>query len=404
MKSSQKGFTLIELLVVIAIIAILAAILFPVFARAREKARQTTCSSNQRQIAASAQMYAQDHEEMLPGTSSVWSDIKVDPGVLICPTKGKNTPNGYGYYLNRSGQSMGDIKDPTAAGLCADGGNTTNVVTKKSEIDLRHSGKAVICYVDGHVAATDNPPTPIGSFVPSDIANLQLWLAADAITGVSDGGTVSNWKDSSANGRNTTGVYATAPTYKASLLNGSPAIKFSGAGGLTLPAFAYCYPNGAIFMVVAQNGTGAGSRFFNIDTNPETIEYRWRDNASAGLWMGSYWFNTGTTVGAIETTGDIIETVFASGGTNEIRNFTSAATDNLRTVSGITHPTTTPGEVTIGGSVYHSEKANIYISEIICYNSALTSDNRQKIEGYLAGKYGLQTNLPTAHPYKSLIP
>ncbi len=47
MKSNQKGFTLIELLVVIAIIAILAAILFPVFARAREKARTTTCTSNQ---------------------------------------------------------------------------------------------------------------------------------------------------------------------------------------------------------------------------------------------------------------------------------------------------------------------------------------------------------------------
>ncbi len=60
MKNSSKrgGFTLIELLVVIAIIAILAAILFPVFARAREKARQTTCTSNQRQIAASIAMYA----------------------------------------------------------------------------------------------------------------------------------------------------------------------------------------------------------------------------------------------------------------------------------------------------------------------------------------------------------
>jgi prepilin-type N-terminal cleavage/methylation domain-containing protein len=59
---TSKGFTLIELLVVIAIIAILAAILFPVFARAREKARQTTCTSNQRQIAASILMWSQDHE------------------------------------------------------------------------------------------------------------------------------------------------------------------------------------------------------------------------------------------------------------------------------------------------------------------------------------------------------
>ncbi len=113
--SRSKGFTLIELLVVIAIIAILAAILFPVFARAREKARQTTCTSNQRQIVASIQMYAQDHEEMLPATTSVWGDIKVDPGVLICATKGKNTPNGYGYNRYMAGVSLGELDNPTAA-------------------------------------------------------------------------------------------------------------------------------------------------------------------------------------------------------------------------------------------------------------------------------------------------
>jgi len=62
----RRGFTLIELLVVIAIIAILAAILFPVFARAREKARQASCQSNLKQIATAFLMYAQDHDEMFP--------------------------------------------------------------------------------------------------------------------------------------------------------------------------------------------------------------------------------------------------------------------------------------------------------------------------------------------------
>src|SRR5215210_4505553 len=62
----HRAFTLIELLVVIAIIAILAAILFPVFAQAREKARQISCLSNMRQVGLGLQMYAQDYDETLP--------------------------------------------------------------------------------------------------------------------------------------------------------------------------------------------------------------------------------------------------------------------------------------------------------------------------------------------------
>lgn len=69
MKNRLRGFTLIELLVVIAIIAILAAILFPVFAQARERARSATCTSNLKQIALALKMYQQDYDErmIIPG-------------------------------------------------------------------------------------------------------------------------------------------------------------------------------------------------------------------------------------------------------------------------------------------------------------------------------------------------
>lgn len=63
---TRPGFTLIELLVVIAIIAILAAILFPVFAQAREKARQAGCQSNLRQVSTAVQLYVQDYDETFP--------------------------------------------------------------------------------------------------------------------------------------------------------------------------------------------------------------------------------------------------------------------------------------------------------------------------------------------------
>ena len=74
----RRGFTLIELLVVIAIIAILAAILFPVFAQAREKARQATCLSNLRQVDVATQMYMQDYDEAVP-----WAGARAVPDHVV---------------------------------------------------------------------------------------------------------------------------------------------------------------------------------------------------------------------------------------------------------------------------------------------------------------------------------
>jgi prepilin-type N-terminal cleavage/methylation domain-containing protein len=80
---SRRGFTLIELLVVIAIIAILAAILFPVFARAREQARKTSCISNMKQIGLAALMYAQDYDETF--TDSRQATTALDGSGGDCP-------------------------------------------------------------------------------------------------------------------------------------------------------------------------------------------------------------------------------------------------------------------------------------------------------------------------------
>ena len=103
--SSKRGFTLIELLVVIAIIAILASILFPVFAKAREKARQTTCLSQIRQLAIAAQMYDQDNNARYPGTHGTNWDAALgtylgnNAAMFTCPSdsSAESNVNSYGY-------------------------------------------------------------------------------------------------------------------------------------------------------------------------------------------------------------------------------------------------------------------------------------------------------------------
>jgi prepilin-type N-terminal cleavage/methylation domain-containing protein/prepilin-type processing-associated H-X9-DG protein len=157
---ARRGFTLIELLVVIAIIAILAAILFPVFAKAREKARQSSCLNNQRQIAVSILMYAQDHDEELPGASDAWVQLNVDRNILMCPTKGKKVANAYVYNNFVAGKSLGELPYPDTTQMTWDGqhaATTTpvtydNVAYTVDDLDFRHSNRVLTSFVDGHVA------------------------------------------------------------------------------------------------------------------------------------------------------------------------------------------------------------------------------------------------------------
>ncbi len=111
-KSAASGFTLIELLVVIAIICIIAAILFPVFATAREKARQASCTSNLKQLGLGIAQYTQDYDELLPAGADIY---RIGDGwggqiypyvkstqVFVCPsdTSTLGPVSSYGYSSN----------------------------------------------------------------------------------------------------------------------------------------------------------------------------------------------------------------------------------------------------------------------------------------------------------------
>ena len=175
----KQGFTLIELLVVIAIIAILAAILFPVFARAREKARQTTCMSNQRQLCLLTLMYAQDHSDKLP-TASEWilTAGQSDKKLLDCPSATGAGPdytynagshlagaaltaynNPFDILVTGDSASPGKIyslENADAGTGCADvmpSGVSTRVVSNFYSYTAHDRG-LITSYLDGHVAYT----------------------------------------------------------------------------------------------------------------------------------------------------------------------------------------------------------------------------------------------------------
>ena len=182
-----RGFTLIELLVVIAIIAVLAAILFPVFARAREKANQTTCLNNQRQISTGFHMYLQDHDEMFPLATSWTQDLSgsygLVGGVWDCPTSsyiGKPSAPDYffvagSFLANRPLSEItspdktpltGDLVDGATSKPYVDDSGQNDIPTAVATVDFRHDGSAIFSFVDGHVAAAPAATVGAGFFAP----------------------------------------------------------------------------------------------------------------------------------------------------------------------------------------------------------------------------------------------
>ncbi len=181
---SRRAFTLIELLVVIAIIAILAAILFPVFAKAREKARQSSCQSNAKQLGVATLSYAQDYDESFPwhcryiagGTDVGGNDWQGQIGAYIknqqifrCPSYATaNTYcGGYGYNVSRDAASppvqtgcdymaLGTCQYPAETVLIGDSSGSKYIGTWSYptvvNLDLpgRHNEGGNWVHVDGH--------------------------------------------------------------------------------------------------------------------------------------------------------------------------------------------------------------------------------------------------------------
>lgn len=184
--SEKKAFTLIEILVVIGIIALLAAILFPVLSSAREKARATTCLSNEKQIALSLVQYTQDYGRRFPPLSETGADgwsvaIGIrEQNIFQCPSEGQDPVDGYtDYWMNSDLLGLSDVRvrypantiligdgdaGPTGYNLAAEADATSippiQAWSPTDDYTQRHFDGANYAFADGHVK----------------------WLKADSIT------------------------------------------------------------------------------------------------------------------------------------------------------------------------------------------------------------------------------
>ena len=198
-----KAFTLIELLVVIAIIAILAAILFPVFAKVREKARQTSCASNLNQLGKGMMQYIQDNDEKYPtawngdgGGNNInppmWG-LAIYPyvkstAVYHCPDDSVNEVGSYLYNSFLHQNALASVDAPSDLLCLVDGSTNAGDPNKKTGPNFglngdytlwhdhwrvvandlgmaRHTGRANILFADGHVKASGvfGPNTAAGA-------------------------------------------------------------------------------------------------------------------------------------------------------------------------------------------------------------------------------------------------
>jgi prepilin-type N-terminal cleavage/methylation domain-containing protein/prepilin-type processing-associated H-X9-DG protein len=188
---ARRGFTLIELLVVIAIIAILAAILFPVFARARENARRASCQSNLKQINLGIQQYTQDYDEtylppqgILAGENPNTFVTTLQPyikstQIFICPSAPDSVPvlvvggekdgrwkktqaggwktdseGNYGFNSEFSGISMSEVDSPSITPIFFDSADYQcgdSLLVAVTAASSRHLEGLNFAYADGHV-------------------------------------------------------------------------------------------------------------------------------------------------------------------------------------------------------------------------------------------------------------
>lgn len=236
----------------------------------------------------------------------------------------------------------------------------------------------------GTVARTSTSP----GFSPKDISGLGLWLDANAPGSITLATGVSQWNDLSGNGRNfTQATGSQQPAYTQNAVNGKPAVTFTAASSHTMTNSTNFSTPSTVIYIARQTG-GADQRILSGVSN----------NWLLGFWGGRYqqayfagWVN-GNGSGPLSNTSWHIHTGTMDGSSSSIyENGTHIAT-NAGGVAG-------PNGLSLNGHAGTSEFSNAQVAEVIVYGKILSSSERERVEAYLAQKWGLGTSLVNTNPF-----
>jgi hypothetical protein len=243
---------------------------------------------------------------------------------------------------------------------------------------------------------------------PTEITTA-LWLdAEDTSTITLNGATVSQWNDKSGNARNVTQATASAqPTYSATGLNGKSAVVFDGTSDFMLGVSNIGLSGDPLFSIAGVFITPLPhpNVFLSFGSAAAASSYHFMGaNSGNNVWTG---FSTGSQLGTATLSSPSSAYVFTTvRNAVNTSNWTVTQNGNVLTVTqgNSTAITLVDGPINIARFVSGSNIASMTAAEMLLVPTTLSTDNRQKLEGYLAWKWGLQANLPVGHPYKNTPP
>jgi hypothetical protein len=261
-------------------------------------------------------------------------------------------------------------------------------------------------------------------WTPADLGDsLALWLDADDASTITLNGTdVVQWDDKSGNGRNASQPTASfQPTYLATGFNGKPTLQTDGSdalelgvtslgknvGGLTC-AMVGLHPAGVTFTSNANElfistGTNSASTRFAVTPNPSTSAINHYGIAGRRLDADGYTTVSSSTA-SLANRGNpwirIAQRAYSDGVANHWTDGTQDMTNEVVGTQGAGNTSDTDSLRTVLFNGVSSLPNGSQLSEIVLTHSTMTTDDRQKLEGYLAWKWGLEANLPNNHPYR----